>query len=261
MEAQQIIRIRRGGSLLVPTLSIVACLALWQTAGSLGLLEAVPTPLATVSAAREGIERGFLIMDLWASIRRVVPGIAIGSVSGVLVGLITGRCWLASRTIAPVLHIWRALPAVALTPFFVILLGINDWPSKISIISIGVFFPVWLSTHVGASLLSWSYVELAKSLRLPWRVRYARIVVPAAFGYTVAGIRNGIAVAYVMLFISEWMGANAGIGYRLSIAYVVGRTDLMVLCLIELGALSFGTDALFALVVRKSCPWMAQTDV
>jgi ABC-type nitrate/sulfonate/bicarbonate transport system permease component len=188
-------------------------------AGWLGFLAdtIIPTPGSIFLAAIEGNNRNFLWRDLWVSIMRVIPALLIGSFLGAVTGVVSGRVRLLGETIGPILHIWRALPAVALAPLFIQLFGINE-TSKIIIIASGVFFPVWVNTHQGAGLVHRTYLDISKSFELSIWSFYRNIVIPSTIPFTIAGIRNGIAMAYIMLFVAEWIGASNGIGYRISIA-------------------------------------------
>ncbi len=248
---------RSSHRLLMPLASVLLFLFLWQMVGRWGLLEAkiIATPKELFLAAIEELKAGRFHSDLWISFKRVFPGIVIGTFVGMFVGLITGRVRFISQTFGTIFHMLRALPAVALVPIFIKLFGIDE-PSKYIIISTGVFFPVWVSTHVGVTLVSKDYLNLARNLKITRFNKFTKIIIPSAFSHTVGGIRIGIAIAYIMLFVSEWIGSNAGIGYRLSIAYLVSRYDLMVLGLVELGLLAYLTDTIFTNTVFWLNPWM-----
>ncbi len=246
-------------SLSVPqqAISIASFVLLWQMAGWFGWLTdtIIPAPSGIIQAAIDGNNKGFLWRDLWTSILRVFPALLIGSFLGALTGVVSGRVRLFSDTIGPVLHMWRALPAVALAPLFIQFFGINE-TSKIIIIASGVFFPVWVSTHQGAGLVHRTYLDLSKCYELSTWSFYKNIVIPSTVPFTMAGIRNGIAMAYIMLFVAEWIGASNGIGYRISIAHIVFRMDLMCLGLLELGLLAFLTDYTFIRSSHHFFPWL-----
>ena len=237
--------------------SIASFVLLWQMAGWLGFLAdtIIPTPRSIFLAAIEGNNKNFLWRDLWVSIMRVIPALLIGSFLGAVTGVVSGRVRLLGETIGPILHIWRALPAVALAPLFIQWFGINE-TSKIIIIASGVFFPVWVNTHQGAGLVHRTYLDISKSFELSTWYFYRNIVIPSTIPFTMAGIRNGIAMAYIMLFVAEWIGASNGIGYRISIAHIVFRMDLMCLGLLELGLLAFLTDYAFIRSSNRLFPWL-----
>lgn len=79
---------------------------------------------------------------------------------------------------------------------------------------------------------------------------------PAALPFIVAGVRTGIAIAFVMVFVSELSGASSGLGYRISITQLSYRIDQMIAALFVLGLLGAITDQLFVFGTRKIFPWI-----
>lgn len=247
-------------SVFVGVLSISAFLLLWEAAGLAGVLSSqtsIPPLSAVAQAARSWFQEGFLQRDLVATLLRVLPGIFFGSALGALLGLATGRIPLLYKVLGPHLHMWRALPAVAVVPLLMLILGVNE-STRIIVVALGVFFPVWVNTHEGASHVDPKYLDVARDLRFSRTEVYVRVIFPATLPFIIAGIRTGIGLAYIMVFIAEWIGANKGIGYRLSVAHSVLRTDHMVFGLVVLGVLAYCTDALYRLAVRRIFPWTEQ---
>ncbi len=233
----------------------------WQLLAWVGALEGsiLPSPIEVAGAGIEGIREGFVLEDMRASLFRLMPGLFLGATLGGVFGVLTGRSRLFGAVLGPLLHVARALPTVALIPIYIQFLGISEL-CKILIVTTGVFFPVWLSSHQGALQVPREYLDLSRSLNLgSWRLT-TRVVIPATLPFFVAGVRVGIGYSYVMVFISEWVGATSGVGYRLALAHVVSRLDLMVFCLAELGLLSFLTDAGFHKLARRALPWSAYTN-
>ena len=85
---------------------------------------------------------------------------------------------------------------------------------------------------------------------------FRKIVFPSALPFIIAGIRTSIAVAFVMVFVSELSGASSGLGYRISISSLAYRIDEMIAALIVLGALGAVTDQLFVFATNKIFPWI-----
>jgi len=251
----------RRRDLLVGVASPAMVVLAWLYLGHVGALErsVLPSLPRVVDAASEGVRTGFLWSDLRWSLSRVLPGIVIGSILGAAFGMLTGRVRLFAAALGPLFHVGRALPAVALVPLFIGLFGIGE-TGKVLVIAFGVFWPVWISAHIGAQLVGQTYLDLARNYEFPVRERFVRVLLPASLPFFVSGIRTGIGVAFVMLFIGEWIGAASGVGYRIGIGHTVGRGDLMVLGLIELGLLALVTDQLFARVTRYVFPWLRACD-
>lgn len=241
----------------VPSLLLIV--AAWQFLGVLGLLGNLPAPAAVVAAGVAQWSNGNLGGDVVASLRRALLGLTAGSFLGFCIGVATGRARIVSLVVEPPLHVLRALPAVAMVPIFIQLWGIGEL-SKFLIISTGVFFPVWLNTHQGARLVPGDFLELAKNLEITRLMKLRKVLIPATLPHTISGIRLGIAYAYIMLFISEWVGATVGVGYRLSIAHTVDRLDLLVFELFLLGVLAFLTDIVFDTATQLRYPWLEYTN-
>jgi ABC-type nitrate/sulfonate/bicarbonate transport system permease component len=241
----------------IQLLSLVVLLFFWNYYPLLFGKEGVSLPtLGEVFKALKDLHaRGFFINDLIMSMKRVYPALFYGSILGVIIGIITGRSAFLYKSIGSYFHLWRALPAVALVPVYIHLLGVSEF-AKIFMIASGVFFPVWISTHEGASQLPVIYKELSKNLKLSKLWFNLKIVVPFSLSYSIGGIRTGIAFSFIMLFVAEWMGANEGIGYRISLAHTIDKLDIMFVGLILLGLMAFVTDSLFKLLVSIVFPWI-----
>jgi len=248
---------RKRTSVLIGLGSVAAFLLLWHLAAVWGVLSpesSIPSLSAVTKAARNWLSEGFLSRDLAASLMRVIPGIVIGSACGGLLGLATGRIGILYQIVGPHLHMWRALPAVAVVPLLLLILGVNE-STRIIVVSLGVFFPVWVSAHEGSAQVDPRFLEVARDLDFSPSQLYVRVIFPATVPFIIAGIRTGIGLAYIMVFIAEWIGANKGIGYRLSVAHSVLRTDHMVFGLVVLGVLAYCTDAVYRLAARRLFPW------
>ena len=232
---------------------------LWHLADVTGFLSdnsSIPTLVSVLNAAGSWFEQGLLFRDVWASFQRASVGIIIGSVLGILLGLATGRNRILYAALGPPLHAARAFPPVAIAPFLILIIGSTGEITKMTIISLGVFFPVWINAHEGAGQVDHGYLEVAKDLEFTKLQRYTRVILPGTLGFCVAGIRNGIAVAYIMVFISEWIASNKGIGYQLSVAHVVSSPEHMAVGLLALGLLAYLTDMAYRASIRFFFPWL-----
>ena len=216
-----------------------------------------PPPTAWGSALLEMAKNGELGRDVAASLWRVITGLIIGSGVGILAGLITGRIKSIDNSVSPIFNILRAFPPVAIIPLIIVWFGIDE-PAKLFSISFAVFFPVWISSHAGARNVPQSYLRAAKSLSCTTYRKFTKIIFPSALPFIVTGVRIGIAIAFIMVFVSELAGASAGIGYQISVSQLAYRMDRMIGALIVLGTLCAFTDFLFTATIRKYFPWVSR---
>jgi ABC-type nitrate/sulfonate/bicarbonate transport system permease component len=239
-------------------LPVLAFLALWE-AGSRVLDERaplLPPPSICVRALLAWLRSGELFQDLGASLLRLSAGLVVGVILGAVVGLATGRIRWLSEVLTPIVNMWRALPPISLLPLVTLLAGVGDG-ARIFVIAFGAFFPVWVAAHAGASEIPEQLLWAARTLTTS-RVRIAtQVILPATAPYLVAGTRLAIGTGYTLVFVSELLGATHGLGYRVSIATLAYRSDLMLAALFVLGATAAATDWAFRRFAQSLLPWLA----
>jgi ABC-type nitrate/sulfonate/bicarbonate transport system permease component len=238
-------------------LPIFALLVVWELVSRLGLVSAAlfPPPSRVLVALFELLRSGEMLRDMGASYTRLLVGLGGGAVVGILLGLLTGRVKAAADLLTPLVQLFRPLPPVAIIPLVIVWFGIGE-TAKVFSIGFAVFFPVWLNTHLGAQQvpqrLLWSASTLTRSrLKIFWKV-----IFPASLPFIVAGLRVGISVAFVMVFVSELAGASEGIGYQISTSHLAYRIDRMMAALAVLGASGALADYVFSKGVEWRYPWL-----
>jgi ABC-type nitrate/sulfonate/bicarbonate transport system permease component len=201
---------------------------------------------------------GELVQDLRASLWRAVVGFALGSAVGIATGLVTGRIQKLDNYISPLIQLFRPLPPVAIIPLIIVWFGIGE-VSKVFSIAFAVFFPVWVNSHLGAREVPTTYLWSARTLGIDGFRALWKVILPAAFPFIIAGLRTAVSVAFVMVFVSELMGASAGIGYQINSSYLAYRIDRMLAALILLGLLGALADLLLTKLTWVLFPWLKLT--
>jgi ABC-type nitrate/sulfonate/bicarbonate transport system permease component len=242
-------------------LPVLTFLLAWELVSRWGPVDKVlfPAPSQVVRALVEMAKSGDLWRDLEASFGRLIAGLALGVAAGLSVGLITGRINVVADLVSPVITMFRPLPPVAIIPLVIVWLGIGEL-AKIFSIGFAVFFPVWLNTHAGARQVPQKYLWSAATLTSSRSRIFLRIVFPASLPFVTAGIRLGISVAFVMVFVAELAGASSGIGYEIATSNLSYRIDRMMAGLVVLGTSGALVDFLFVQSVYRTCPWLRLTE-
>lgn len=237
-------------------LSLLGMLLVWWaiTTARFVNTELFPGPYAVWLAGVELYEEGLLYSDMKVSLGRAATGFTIGSVLGIIIGLLTARTRLFGIALNPLFTLLRPVPAIALVPLAIVWFGIGE-PSKYFVISYTVFLAVWLSTHHGTAHVAATYIRASRSLGASRFREFFEVVIPAAAPHIVAGLRMGAALAFLSLVAAELTGASAGIGFRLQEARQFIRTDRMFVGLIELGVLGALLDLFFVVLSRKLVHW------
>lgn len=239
-----------------PAISFGSVLALWSI---VGLLEIVPetifpAPWSVWLATTEMWDNGSLPKDLSVSMSRAAIGFSIGAVLGVGLGLMTGRVAAFRTVLNPFLNLLRPIPAIALVPVAIVWFGIGEG-SKYFVVSYTVFLTVWFNTHHGMEYVPETYLRASRSLGATKVREFLTIVIPAAAPHIFAGIRLGVALAFLSLVAAELSGASSGLGFRLQEARQYIRTDRMFSLLIILGILGASTDYFVHKIGQKLVHW------
>lgn len=233
---------------------------IWHLASTSGLVNETlfPPPVKVLHAFIMLSSSGELLMHVNASIWRVFAGLAAGGIAGIVVGLSTGRNYMIDKALSPILQVFRSFPPVAIIPLVIVWLGVGE-TAKLFSISFAVFFPVWVNSHIGAASIPSHYLQAASSLTKSWMKTNFMVVLPASLPYIIAGIRTGVSIAFIMVFVAELAGASMGIGYLISVSHLAYRIDRMLVGLFTLGFLGAGFDYAFTCAAGRLFPWVGRT--
>jgi len=252
--AKVVLLLRQIFGWLIPVLIF---LGVWEFTSRLWFAHSAlfPPPSQVAQALVAWHQDGELWRDVSASYWRMLVGFLSGGAVGVGLGMLTGRSRRANVALGPVIQILRPLPPVAIIPLVIVWLGIGD-TAKIFSTAFAVFFPVWINTHLGAAGVAAEYLWSAQLLERS-KIRTAlAVVLPATLPAVVAGFRTAIAIAFVMVYVTEIAGASAGIGYQISVSHLAYRIDRMMAALVVLAAAGALADLGFAGLVRLAFPWL-----
>jgi len=156
------------------------------------------------------------------------------------------------------LHGFRSIPAIALVPLAVVWFGIGEM-SKIALITWGTFFPVWISTYLGARDVNPTLIRSARSLGVGHAGLLLRVILPGALPMILAGLRQSLAISLVVMVAAELVGATLGLGELIASAQQIFRIDRMFVGLLALGAIGFALDRLFVFVTQRLFPWYGRS--
>lgn len=237
-------------------LGVVLFFAVWELASRLGWIasDVLAGPSTVLTAGADMVRDGTLIESLWASLQRVLWGMAIGIPIGTALALISGLSRLGDNLVDANVQMLRFVPIIALQPLLVVWLGVGE-TVKISLIVLGVAFPIYVNTSSAMKSLDPRYVELAKVVNLNRRQLVRRVVLPGALPGFLVGLRLAVAIAWLLLVFAEQINATSGIGYLMTRAQVFFQTDVIVVGLVTYAVLGLLSDALVRALERRLLRW------
>jgi sulfonate transport system permease protein len=171
-----------------------------------------------------------------------------------VLGAFTGYSSIARRLLDPLLQSLRSIPSMAWVPLFLLWLGIGE-SSKISLIALGAFFPVYLNLMNGVRSVDRKLVEagLANGFR---GFALAKVVIlPASLPAYLVGLRQGLSLGWMFVVAAEIMGASRGLGYLLIDGQATGRPAIMMLSVILFAICGKVSDGLLAMLSERWLYW------
>jgi sulfonate transport system permease protein len=230
--------------------------ALWELAVRLGLSDGrlLPPPSVIWRTLADLAATGELQRHIVATLLRIAAGFAFGTVAATLIGAIAGYWELARRVIDPTLQGLRAVPSIAWIPLFILWLGIFE-TSKVALIAVGVFFPVYLGLLGAILSVDRKIVEVGRVFRLSGFAMVRRILLPAVLPTYVVSLRAGLGLGWMFVIAAEFMGASEGLGYLLIDGQQLGKPAEIVAALITFAVLGKLTDAILAASAAPFLRW------
>ncbi|CAH2599932.1 aliphatic sulfonate ABC transporter membrane subunit [Rhodovastum atsumiense] len=234
----------------------VLLLVLWEAAARAGLLspQVLPAPSRVAITAAKLLETGQLVHDLGISLARAAAGFAIGGSIGFLLGAAVGLSRLAELLFDRSIQMVRAIPFLALLPLVIVWFGVGEG-AKIFLVSLGVMFPLYITTVLGIRQVDPKLVELGRVRGLGSLGRIRWIVLPGALPSILAGVRYALATAWLALVVGETIGADAGIGFMAMDAREFLRTDVIVLAILIYAGIGVLADAIARMLERRLLAW------
>ena len=206
----------------------------------------VPPPTKVFATIVELAKSGELSRHIIATLSRVASGFVLGVVAGTLFGAISGYWGLARRLLDPTVQALRAIPSIAWVPLFILWLGIFE-TSKIALIAVGVFFPVYLGVMGAILSVDRKIVEVGRTFRLSGPAMIRRILLPAVLPAYVVALRVGLGLGWMFVVAAEFMGASEGLGYLLIDGQQLGKPAQILAAIVIFAILGKTTDWLIEL--------------
>jgi ABC-type nitrate/sulfonate/bicarbonate transport system permease component len=196
--------------------------------------------------------------NLLPSLGRMLAGWAIASFAGISLGVAIGRLPLLADLTEPVVHFARAVPPPALVPVFLFVFNIGT-PMELATIIFGVIWPVLINSIDGARHVHPGHLETARAFRIPPATRLVRIILPSAALKILAGLRLSLAIALVMMVVSEFVGSTNGVGREMLQDQSVFNVPGMWGVIVFLGLLGLLLNTAFSLLEHRVLAWQRTT--
>lgn len=243
-------------SLLSGLLLAMALVATWQWIADHRLVSPVflPGPDRAWAALVKGFTTGDLAAKLVATTERMFWGWLVASLGGIALGAAIGISPVLRQYLGPTLEFLRPLPASAIIPVAIALLGLTD-SMVLAVIAFGAVWPVLLSTVHGFASVETTLYEVGRSLGLSRRATIAKIALPSASPDILGGMRLGLTVALIVAIVCEMLAGRDGLGNWILLAARSFRAPDLYAGVILLAVLGSFTSLILALIEIRLLQW------
>jgi ABC-type nitrate/sulfonate/bicarbonate transport system permease component len=231
-------------------------IALWQLGSNAGLISPVffPGPDRAFGTLWDQLHEA----DFWLAFGETLRRMALGFVSAVIVGIVAGSAiGLSPRLRAylePTLEFIRPLPASAVIPLFVLLIGLNE-RMIVAVIAFASLWPVLLGTVHGFKTVEPRLSEVARMLQLSPLAFVVKMALPNAMPDIFAGLRLALTVSLILAVVTEMLSGMEGLGHNIIMAARSFRAADLYAGIIVLGAIGFATNFALERVERHVLRW------
>ena len=231
-------------------------LALWQVLADQRVISPVffPSPSRTLGELWRQIVDGTIWAPLAATALRMFYGWGLASLLGVILGAVIGSSRTARDYLAPLLEFMRPLPASAVIPVAILLLGLSN-EMAVSVIAFGAIWPVLLASVHGFASIEPQLLELAAALRLSRLQLLAKVSIPGAMPDILAGARVSLAIALILAVVTEMQASQPGLGHNILLAQRSLRSPELYAGVVVLGLMGFAINHALLAVEAQVLRW------
>jgi ABC-type nitrate/sulfonate/bicarbonate transport system permease component len=252
---------QKKNSLLLGTLSIILFFAVWELLAQFSVINSniLPSFSVVIKTIYQGILEGTLLLDILASIKRVIIGYLIGSFLGVAFGSLSALNRSFRNLVRPIIDLIRPIPPIAWIPIALLWFGFGD-PSAYFLVALGGFFPVYNNTFLGIELVEKGTTEVAVMHGATKKYIFRQIVLPQALPHIFAGLRTGLGVAWMIVITAELVGAQSGLGYMIQVSRAQLQSENVVAGMVVIGIIGLGLDRFAGWLEKVLMPWRKHTN-
>lgn len=251
---------RLKGKRSISIMTGVIIIAVWVAVTRSHLVSGIilPSPGEIGESFVDLIQNGYkgysLWAHLWATLRRLLTAYVLAAFAGIILGLLSGYSSGVRAVVEPIVAFIRPLPPLAYYSIIILWMGIGD-NSKIFLLFIGGFAPVFLSCATGVGRVKQDYINRARTLGANRVQVFFHVLIPAAAPDIFVGLRNSMSITYSTSVAAEMVAASSGIGWMVLDAGKYLRSDVIFVGIIIMGITGILLDKLLISLEKKIVFW------
>lgn len=233
----------------------VALLASWEAAARSGWINAlIFPPPSLIAATILDLGRHDLFENVGITLQRFLSGVALGSLPGIVAGLLIGWSPRLRRIADPFIAAIHPLPKIVLFPLFIVIFGVSEW-AKVASIALTVFFPTLINAAAGARQISPLYLEVIRGYGGNRRDAFRHVVLPGSLPMILNGIRIAANLGLLVTIAIEFTVMSPGIGSIIWMALQTMRTEQLYAGIVMISVIGITINAPVQWLLRRVATW------
>ncbi|WP_396265603.1 ABC transporter permease [Halobacillus shinanisalinarum] len=234
----------------------IVLIIIWEVASRNGWVAPylLPAPSVVfeevVGMAQDGELWGHISITLY----RVFAGFLLGMVAATILGAATGYIRIVEKVLDPMLQALRAIPSLAWVPLFVLWIGIGE-ASKITLVAVGVFFPIYLNLTSGIQGVDRKLIEVGRMYHFTTLQQIRKIIFPAALPSFLVGVRSGLSLGWMFVVAAELLGASQGLGYLMVFGQNTSSPELVIGSIVLFAIFGKVSDEILKQIQMRTLRW------
>jgi NitT/TauT family transport system permease protein len=233
--------------------SIAGGLVIWHIMSHTIMIH-VPDPIETARGSFWAVQQTYFYKSVIFSLYRVYTGFILGCLVGIPLGLMMGWNKVVRDFTFPPFETLRPMPPVSWVPL-AILMFVKMELSIIFLPFLGTFFVVTLNAKLGAESVDESMFRAANCLGANSVQVFRHVVLPGSLPYIFTGLALGMGMAWITIVAAEMISGTYGIGYMCWQSYNLIRYPEVILSMVTIGVLGYGSSSIIRKLADKYLAW------
>ncbi len=229
---------------------------LWYAIAQARLVSPVflPGPERAWDALMYGLTEGDLLVLTLRTVERMFYGWLLASLAGIVLGAVIGVSETARAYFEPTLEFLRPLPASAMMPVAIALLGLTD-AMVLAVIAFGALWPMLLATVHGFAAVEPRLYQVSRALGMSRLAVIWKIAMPSAMPDILAGMRIGLTIALILAVVGEMLASRPGLGQAILLAARSFQSADLFAGVMLLGLVGFLSGVLLSAAEHRLLRW------
>jgi len=215
-------------------------------------------PLEVFARIWAWFSSGSIYVHLWVTLVETALAFAIGTVSGLAMGLWLALSPTAAALFDPYIKAVNSMPRVILAPIFGVWFGLG-MASKVALGVTLVFFIVFFNVYQGVREVSHTVLANARMLGASDHQLLRHVYIPSAMSWVFASLHNSVGLAFVGAVVGEYLGSSEGVGYLILQAEGTFDINTVFAGILVLTAFALALDWMVTAAERRLMVWQPRS--